>query len=90
MKADSTLTGVEMTENAKVEVKTHGEDDTFWLVVYVNGFEVRGHVPVDSIDHGAVAANRVDSMVREVYRRAYRDGYRACQSCVKDALGIAK
>ena len=77
-------------ENARVEIKTHGDDDTFWLVAYVNGFEVNGHVPVASIDAGAVAANRVDSMVREVYRRAYRDGFKACQSCMKDALGIAK
>lgn len=77
-------------ENARVEIKTHGDNDTFWLVAYVNGFEVNGHVPVASIDEGDVKANRIDSMVREVYRRAYRDGFKACQSCVKDALGIAK
>jgi hypothetical protein len=77
-------------ENARIEIKTHGDDDTFWLVAYVNGFEVNGHVPVASIDDGSVKANRIDSMVREVYRRAYRDGFKACQSCVKDALGIAK
>ena len=77
-------------ETARVEIRAHGDDDTFWLVAYVNGFEVNGHVPVQSIDAGAVAANRVDSLVREVYRRAYRDGFKSCQSAMKDALGIAK
>ena len=77
-------------ENARVEIKTHGDDDMFWLAAYVNGFEVDGHVPVASIDAGAVAEKRVERMVREVYRRAYRDGFKSCQQCVKDALGIAK
>jgi len=75
-------------ENARVEIKTHGDDDIFWLVAYVNGFDVNGHIPVASINDGAVVANRVDSLVREVYRRAYRAGFKDCQSCVKDALGI--
>ena len=77
-------------DNARVEIKTHGDDDTFWLVAYVNGFEVNGHVPVSSINDGSVKANPIDSMVRAVYRRAYRDGFKACQSTLKEALGIAK
>ena len=77
-------------EIARVEIKTHGEDNMFWLVAYVNGFEVFGHLPVASIDDGNVMADRIKNMVREVYRRAYRDGFRSCQGCVKDALGIAK
>ena len=77
-------------EDARVEIRTHGNDDTFWLVAYVNGFEVNGHVPVASIDDADQKASRIDSMVREVYRRAYRDGFRACQSVIKDSLGIAK
>ena len=77
-------------ENARIEIKTHGDDDTFWLVAYVNGFEVNGHVRVASIDDGSVKANRIDIMVREVYRRAYREGFKACLSVVKEALGIAK
>ena len=77
-------------ENARVEIKTHGDDDVFWLVAYVNGFDVKGHIPVASINDGAVVANRLDKLVREVYRRAYRAGFTDCQSCVKDALGIKK
>jgi hypothetical protein len=77
-------------ENARVEIHTHGDGDEFWLVASVNGREVSGHVPVASIALGQLAAGRVESMVREVYRRAYRDGVKACQSSVKDALGITK
>lgn len=77
-------------ENARVEIKTHGDDDTFWLVAYVNGFEVNRHVPVASIADGDQKASWIHSMVQEVYRRAYRDGIRACQSVIKDSLGIAK
>ena len=77
-------------ENGRIEIKTHGDDDTFWLVAYVNGFEVNGHVPVASIDEGAEVENRLDSLVRDVYRRAYRTGFKDCQSCVREALGLAK
>ena len=75
-------------ENARVEIHTHGDGDEFWLVASVNGLQVSGHVPVPSISDGAVAASRVANMVRDVYRRAYRDGVKACQASVKDALGI--
>ena len=77
-------------ENARVEIHTHGDGDEFWLVTSVNGLQVSGHVPVPSISDGAVAASRVANMVREVYRLAYRDGVKACQASVKDALGITK
>jgi hypothetical protein len=74
---------------AKVEIRTHGDNDTFWLVAYLNGFEVNGHVPVESIEDGTAKAERIDKLVRDVYRRAYRDGVTSCQRCVKEALGIS-
>lgn len=77
-------------ENGRIEIKTHGEDDTFWLVCYVNGVETRGHIPVKSIDDGSVIANRVDSLARDIYRTAYRNGFKACQDVMKDALGISR
>lgn len=76
-------------ENARVEIKTHGEEDVFWLVAHVNGFEVNSHLPVASIEDGSVKAHQLDRMVREVYRRAYRDGVKACQKALKDALGVS-
>jgi len=77
-------------EDARVEIQTCGEDDVFWIVAYVNGFECRGHIPVHSIEHGSVVANRLDSLVRDVYRTAYRAGFKNCQNVVKDALGVSR
>ena len=77
-------------EDARVEIQTCGEEDVFWLVAYVNGFETRGHIPVRSIEDGSVVANRLDSLVRDVYRTAYRAGFKNCQNVVKDALGVSR
>lgn len=77
-------------EDARVEVKTSGDNDVFWLVAYVNGFECRGHIPVNSVEHGDVLANRINSLVRDVYRTAYRAGFKDCQNVVKDALGVER
>ena len=77
-------------ENGKVEIKTHGEDDMFWLAAYVNGFDVRGHIPIASTAEGDEVAKRLDTLVRSVYRTAYRAGVKDCQKVIKDALGLSK
>lgn len=77
-------------ENGRVEIKTHGDDDIFWLVAYVNGHDTRGHIPIASIEDGAIVANRLDSLVRDVYRTAYRTGFKDCQNVIKDALGVSR
>lgn len=77
-------------ETGRVEVVVNGEDELFWLTTFVNGFTVSGSIPVDSIDDGRVKSVSVEALVRDVYRRAYRAGFRDCQCAIKDALGIDK
>ncbi len=75
-------------ESARVEVRTCGEDDRFWNVVYINGFEVAPRQSVASITEGVELSGDLHAIVTEVYRRAYRDGYGAAQRVIRDALGV--
>jgi hypothetical protein len=82
--------GVEVMagESARVEVRTCGEDDKFWNIVWVNGIQVNRRQNVNSIEEGERLATDLDWIVTEVYRRAYRDGYGAAQRVIRDALGV--
>lgn len=75
-------------ELARVEVRTHGDEDRFWNAVYVNGFEVQPRISVSSISDGEELSGDLHAIVAEVYRRAYRDGYGAAQRVIRDALGV--
>ena len=75
-------------EIARVEVRTQGDEDLFWNVVYVNGFEIRPRQHLQSIQDGERLSDDLHQIVAEVYRRAYRDGYGAAQRVIRDALGV--
>jgi hypothetical protein len=75
-------------ESARVEVRTCGDDDKFWNVVWVNGFEVAPRQHLESIQDGERLSDDLHRIVTEVYRRAYRDGYGAAQRVIRDALGV--
>jgi len=80
-----------MSENARVEILTSGEDTIFWLRPIVNGSEVgNGVIHVDSIEQGDKMSYEVARVVRNVYRKAYRDGYATSQSDVRDTLGLTR
>ena len=77
-------------EDAIVEVRVCGEDSLFWVDNTVNGF--RGNLPIhaSSIEDAERIAPEVERLIKSLYRRAYRDGYSACQRSIKDALGLPR
>jgi hypothetical protein len=76
-----------ITENARVEVLVRGDDIRFWLDPVINGHHTTHGIPVTSIQHGTEMAGFVERLIKEVYRKAYRDGYSSCQQVINDALG---
>lgn len=76
------------TENARVVVLVSGEDNKFWLDPVINGRHTACAIPTNSIQDSERLSSYVERLIKEVYRKAYRDGYSACQGVIKDALGL--
>lgn len=82
--------GIMSGEEARVEVRVCGEDDIFWVDSTVNGYHVNTPIHVGSIEQAERVAPGVERLIKHLYRRAYRDGFFACQQAVKDALGLPR
>lgn len=77
-----------MSEEARVEVRTGGEDTTFWLRTLVNGVEVSRSLHVPTIEQGESMTGELMRIIKDVYRVAYRDGARDAQATVREAIGL--
>lgn len=77
-------------EDARVEVRVCGEDDLFWVDNTVNGYH--GNLPIHaaSMADAEKMAPEVERLIKSLYRKAYRDGFSACQQAVKSALGLTR
>jgi hypothetical protein len=77
-----------ITENARVVVLVGGEDNKFCLDPVINGHHTVCAIPTNSIEDSERLSSYVESLIKEVYRKAYRDGYSSCQQVIRDALGL--
>ena len=77
-------------ESAKVEVLVQGDDDRFWNVVYINGFEINTRLVVESIEAGKAHSDSLRKIAQDDYRLGYRQGFASCQHVICDALGVRK
>lgn len=75
-------------EEARVEVRVCGEDELFWVDHTVNGFSANCPVHASDLEDAVRMAPEIDKLVKLLYRKAYRDGFSACQSAIRDALGV--
>ena len=75
-------------ESARVEANISGDDDRFWCVLYVNGFELRPRFTVESINQGEAVKDQLRWIAEEAFRLGYRQGFGSCQSAIKQAIGI--
>jgi hypothetical protein len=75
-------------EAARVEVKTQGQDEMVWNVVYVNGFEIPHRQRVKTIEQAGELEYDLRRIVEDAFRLGYRHGYGSSQKVIRDALGI--
>lgn len=75
-------------EVANVEVRTQGDDDIFWTVVYINGFEISNRITIDSIQAGERIAQPIRRIVEDAFRIGYRKGFANCQNVIREAIGL--
>ena len=60
----------------------------FWTVVYVNGFEMRNRLRVESIQCGEKLGSELKRIAEDTYRLGYRNGFANCQKIIWEAIGV--
>ena len=78
------------SEAAKVEVHVQGDEHIFWTVVYVNGFEMRNRMRVESIQAGENISGPIRNIAEDAYRLGYRQGFANSQKIIREAIGVEK
>lgn len=75
-------------EAARVEIKTQGQDELFWNVVYINGFEIPHRQHVKTINQASELEYDLKRIVEDAFRLGYRHGHGASQAVIREAIGI--
>ena len=72
---------------AKIRSLIRGEDNHFWIEFIINGKEVPGRIPAESIEQAERISVFVERIVREAYDAGYKRGQEHLQKELRNLLG---
>jgi hypothetical protein len=71
-----------------IKTRVTEENERWWVEFTVDGWYTYTPIEALSKENGERIAPQIRNLIEAVYRKAYRDGFGACQRSIKDALGI--